>query len=159
MKLMLRNFMLLSLCVGNIQIALADGSDVRVSVRAIRASNCIHENSQSTGSFSVDPHLADLTNKLERLPYRKFQLIGSKEQAISFRRKDVLALPNGQTLAFRPMYMDNRRVGLWLNWRDSGGSDILNTRIHFDSDEVVLTGTEATADSGVILAIKADPSQ
>jgi hypothetical protein len=56
---------------------------------------------------------------------------------------------------FRPIYMDQRKVGLWLNWKDRDGSQILNTRVHFNSQDTVLTGTDCSHNEGMILAIKA----
>jgi hypothetical protein len=44
---------------------------------------------------------------------------------------------------------------MWLSWKDTDGSDILNTRVHFDSDDSVLTGTDYPDNEGRILAIRA----
>jgi len=112
---------------------------------------------ESTSTKKVDPTLKDLQPKLEDLPFSSFKLLASKQQNLQLRRREVIQLPNGQSLAFRPMYLDQKRVGLWLNWKDSGGAEILNTRIHFDADDAVLTGTEGEHDAGLILAIKAVP--
>jgi len=106
---------------------------------------------------AIDSSLADLRPKLAQLSFTSFRLLCSKQERISLMHKAVIHLPRGQSLAFRPVYMDNKRVGLWLNWKDANDGDILNTRIHFDTDDSVLTGTDSSHNSGLILAIKAVP--
>lgn len=133
---------------------------VTISVRTIQASEPSHHHSDS-GEKSPSIHLAsslqDLEARLANLPFANFQLIAKKEETITLKKKNSLQLPNGQSLTFRPMYLEDKKVGLWLNWRDKDGSEILNTRVHFDSNEAVLTGTDCAADEGLILAIKATP--
>ena len=133
---------------------------MKVFVRTIEAKGLVEGDEQGEADQtppSIDADLSDLRSKLENLPFSAYRLISSREEQISLMKRDVIHLPNGQSLAFRPVYMEGRRVGLWLSWRDNSGADILDTRIHFDTDESVLTGTDATNDSGLILAIKAVP--
>ena len=139
---------------------------IKVSVRAIQASvpHEASENEQSARSaeraIHVDQDLSDLQEKLIHLPFNTFRLISKKEETLALKTRDSLQLPNGQSLMFRPIYMDQhkvgqRKVGLWLNWKDRDGSEILNTRVHFDSQDTVLTGTDCSHNEGMILAIKA----
>lgn len=150
-------------CLGMLSaVALADnscqGAKIKLVVRTIHASG-----SRATGAptssdaanISVENSLSDLRPKLALLPFASFRLISQKEEEISVKRKESIQLPNGQSLAFRPMYMDKERVGMWLSWKDNDGSDILNTRIHFGADESVLTGTDYRDNEGRILAIRA----
>jgi hypothetical protein len=133
---------------------------VTVSVRTIEASGAL-DASMPPGEMppaTVDPALEDLVSKLSQLPFRSFRLVAAKDEQLSLRKKEVMHLPNDQTLAFRPMYMDSKRVGLWLSWKDSSGGSILDTRIHFDANESILTGTDCSPDTGTILAIKALPA-
>jgi hypothetical protein len=53
--------------------------------------------------------------------------------------------------------MDGKKVGLWINWKDHDGAGILDTRLHFNSDDSVITGTDQSPGFGTVLAIKADP--
>lgn len=137
---------------------------VTLSVRAIQASAPTErgketaERSDATQSnrTQLDPELKDIEGRLINLPFSRFQLLASKNETITIKQKNSLQLPNGQKLTFRPMYMDHKKVGLWLNWRDKDGSEILNTRVHFDSNESVVTGTDCAHDQGLILAIKAE---
>jgi hypothetical protein len=105
----------------------------------------------------IDQALKDLEPKLAQLPFASFQLLSAKEEVIALKTKNSLQLPNGQILIFRPMYANQQKVGLWLNWRDRDGSEILNTRLHFDSTDAVLTGTDCPHKRGMILAIRALP--
>jgi hypothetical protein len=139
---------------------LEDISDVTIFVRTIEATDPISGDVPQDGGTSdvkMDQALKDLRPKLAQLPFSSFKLIASKEEQLSLKRKEIMHLPNGQSLALRPIYMDQKRVGVWLNWKDTGGADILNTRIHFDADDSVLTGTDCAHDAGLILAIKAVP--
>ena len=136
-------------------------SEVKVLVRTIQAIGPRNHDSQSTTdpNITVEESLADLKPKLEMLPFSSFKLISTKEGQISLKKRETVHLPNGQTLAFRPMYMEKERMGIWLSWKDTDGSDILNTRIHFDADEPVVTGTDYHDNEGRILAIKAVKAQ
>jgi len=131
---------------------------VMLSVRAIQASEPIErakEAAEPASAPRLDPDLKDIEGRLINLPFSNFQLLASKQETITIKQKNSLQLPNGQKLTFRPMYMDQKKVGLWLHWRDKDGSEILNTRVHFDSNESVVTGTDCAHDQGMILAIKA----
>ena len=136
-----------------------EDTEIKISVRAIQASEP-HKNENSEASLEgrkikVVGEIKDLETRLSQLPFNNFQLLSSKEETLAIKHRDSLQLPNGHTLIFRPIYADDHKAGLWLNWRDRDGSEILNTRIHFDADESVLTGTECAEDKGLILAIKA----
>jgi hypothetical protein len=128
---------------------------VKVVVRTIQATGPRAPSSGQAQTPSLDDSIADLKPQLALLPFSAFHLISSKEEEISLKKKESFRLPNGQTLTFRPMYMEKERVGMWLSWKDTDGSDILNTRIHFDADDSVLTGTDYEDNEGRILAIRA----
>ncbi len=130
-------------------------SKVKVVVRTIQATGPRQSSTDTAQTTAVEEAIADLKPQLNLLPFSTFHLISRKEEEISLKKKESFRLPNGQTLTFRPMYMDKERVGMWLSWKDTDGSDILNTRIHFDSDESVLTGTDYQDNEGRILAIRA----
>lgn len=134
------------------------GTKIKLIVRTIQASEPRQPNTQEnaeTNSMTLEESLTDLKPKLALLPFSSFRLISRKEEEISLKKKESIQLPNGQTLSFRPMYMENERVCMWLSWKDTDGTDILNTRIHFDADESVLTGTDYHDNEGRILAIRA----
>lgn len=129
---------------------------VTVFVRAIEATE--PRSDHDTGAPQrIESALSDLAPKLSQLAFGSFRLLTSKHAQLSLRKRESVTLPNGHTLAFRPVYLEQSRVALWLSWRDPTGVDILNTRIHFDADDAVLTGTDSTHNSAFLLAIKAVP--
>jgi hypothetical protein len=130
-------------------------SKVKVVVRTIQARGPRPPSPGQTPTTSLDDALTDLKPQLALLPFSAFHLLSSKEEEISLKKKEIFRLPNGQTLTFRPMYLEKERVGMWLSWKDTDGADILNTRIHFDAADSVLTGTDYHDNEGRILAIRA----
>ena len=134
-------------------------STIKLSVRAIQASDPhdldAERDESKQRAIHVDSSLEDLQAKLTHLPFNNFRLLSLREELITLKTRDSLQLPRGQTLMFRPIYMEAHKIGLWLNWKDKDGSEILNTRVHFDSKDTVLTGTDCSHNEGLILAIKA----
>ena len=139
----------------------ADGNTIKLSIRTIQASDPSTGNEVTSAverTIRVDNDIRDLKSKLSQLPFENFQLVSTKEEAVTLKTRDSLKLANGHLLTFRPIYMEEKKVGLWLNWRDEEGDEILNTRVHFDATDSVLTGTDCSHDKGLILAIKAAPA-
>ncbi len=130
-----------------------------ISVRTIEASEPTRDAHQTDSgpALKVDRDLTDIQSRLANLPFSHFELLASKQETLTIKKKNSIQLPNGQTLWFRPMYMEHKKVGLWLNWKEKDGSEILNTRVHFDSNDAVVTGTDCESNKGLILAIKAVP--
>jgi len=140
----------------------ADAHMITLSVRTIQASEprtAEETHAATDGSIRLEGNISDLEPKLSQLPFSTFQLLSAKDETIALKTRDSLQLPNGHSLTFRPMYMDEKKVGLWLHWRDQNGGEILNTRVHFDASDSVLTGTDCAHDKGLILAIKASAAQ
>ena len=133
------------------QLTPSTGSVV-VQVRTIRASER-NNKAKTSQALVVDPRLEDIHEKLAKLGFRKFQQIASQEQNLAFRQKETLNLGDGQTLTLRPLYIEDHRIGMWLKWLDRSGAALLDTRMHFDCGENLLTGTDGNADDGVVLAI------
>jgi hypothetical protein len=129
---------------------------VSVFVRAIESTVPVSAG-ESEADRKIDTALLDLAPKLSQLPFASFRLLASKRAQLSLRKRESILLPNGHSLAFRPVYLEGGRVALWLSWRDRLGADILNTRIHFDATDAVLTGTDGEHNGGFLLAIKAVP--
>lgn len=144
----------------NVAVGTPSGS-VSVRVRAIRALGAFQQGEIDASSMTpaeerlqgLDPKLLDLKDKLAKLQYHRFRLLTQQAAEIPLRKKQTIPLISGQTLTLRPLYVDGQKIGLWLRWKDPTGSDILDTRLHFDNESSMITGTEAAADSGIILAI------
>jgi hypothetical protein len=140
-----------------------DSQVIKLSVRTIQASepgkspNESAQGETAPRKIHLDSALRDLEPRLAHLPFNSFRLLARKDEMITLKSRESLQLPNGQSLMFRPIYLEakNKKMGLWLSWKDKDGSEILNTRVHFDAQESVLTGTDCSQNEGLILAIQA----
>lgn len=132
---------------------------VRVRVRVIKATEPIAEEGVvgEDGAQVVEPQIQDLASKLEKIDFKQFRMITAVREQIGLKRKTTLSLSDGQALIVRPLYVEDRRTGLWLKWLDRGGAEILDTRMHFECGESLLAGTNHRADAGLILAIDVSP--
>jgi hypothetical protein len=141
---------------------------IRFSVRTIEANNTLDPADESIQytvqskrgeatkvTVSVDRKLEDIRDKLLQLPFSHFHLVSARDEIMLIKEKNSLELPNGQILFFRPMYVKGEKIGLWLNWKDNTGRELLNTRLHFNPLDSVITGTDCGRNEGVVLAIKA----
>jgi hypothetical protein len=147
-----------SSALAQIRLEEKEAEAVTVTVRTIEATHPIAQDGISYAQVqNVDTALSDLRSKFQEIPYQNFRLVDSKQERLCLKKKQSLQLPNGQSLSFRPLYMDGKKVGLWINWKDHDGAGILDTRLHFNSDDSVITGTDQSPGFGTVLAIKADP--
>ena len=141
--------------------------EVTVRVRAIRASEMFPDRQQrkAAGGLEIDPLLEDLQEKLRKLHYRKYVLLDTKEKTILMEQKEIIDLVDGNELTLRPIYIkaiepgNGHRVGMWIHWTDRAGTEVLDTRMHFSCGENMLTGTEGTGDTGLVLAIRVTPKE
>lgn len=101
----------------------------------------------------IDRRIMDLRLKLQPLQYNSYKLLSSQSFRVPVRKKHIVRLADGDTLIMRLHYKDERRIGLWLKWRDKDGMEVLDTRIHFSPGESMVTGVERAANEGIILAI------
>ncbi len=106
----------------------------------------------------IDPRLSDIGEKLRKLHFKSFRLLSSQTQVVPLMKKGKLALINGDNLILRPLLVSPDRISMWLKWKDANGMEVLDTRMHFDPGESMLTGTDHSDESGVILAIEVKPA-
>lgn len=107
-------------------------------------------------TYKIDPRLSDIREKLMKLPFLHFRMIGQQQSVVSLKRKYIIDLPGGHVLALRPLYVEGPRVGMWMRWRERDGADVLDTRVHFNCGESMITGTD-NAYGGAVLAITVSP--
>ncbi len=131
-------------------------TSVRVRVRAIEARSEQGAQKQSRPS-KLGRGLADLEHKLSELSFDSFKLLGTQQAQIELKKKYAMTLSNRDMLTLRPLYVEGKRTGLWLKWRDSAGLEILDTRLHFACGESMLAGANSNSESAVILAIDVSP--
>lgn len=101
----------------------------------------------------LDPAISDLKDKLDTLPFEHFVLVSSEELSLPLKKKETISFLGGHSLQLRPLLIENNKVSLWLKWVDAKGVSILDTRMHFDSTQSMLAGTDSTDDTGLLLAI------
>jgi len=139
----------------------SERADVHVKIRTIQASGLLtHKPGGAEAkikkvSLSIDRRIEDIAHKLEKLPYQSYRLIGAHETIVPVRRRETINLSAGHSLSIRCLYVKDKRVGMWIKWRDANGMEVLDTRMHFDSGESMITGTDGHSDTGIILAINA----
>lgn len=127
-----------------------------VSVRSVGADNQIVTpvvNGPLAETVAVDERISDLRDKLKNLKYRHFALLESTERTVTENQIETVPLYGGHSVALKPVRFGRGRIGLWLRWTDERGSEVLNTKMHFDSRESMLAGMEREGNKGVILAI------
>jgi hypothetical protein len=135
--------------------------DVQIDVRVIQAQGRIEDpgTSDKPIPIRIDSRLSDLADKLRKLPFRGFVFVVGEQRRVPVRRKTTLPLTNGQSLSLRPLYIDSEKVGLWVQWKDRVGTDILDTRMHLDLGQSMIAGTDLLNDpsSGLVLAVQVSP--
>jgi len=160
-RTLLKTLVAVIACVTSAPIGRAadpDASMIRLEIRTLRAKNEKGERSQQISTpVSLDSTLEDLRPKLQKLHFRKYKLLGTEVTDVGLLQKVTVPLISGDTLTVRLLEVANRRIGLWLKWRDKAGNEVLDTRMHFNSGESMLAGTDSDANCGIVLAIKASP--
>ncbi|MDZ4784990.1 MAG: hypothetical protein SGJ02_02825 [bacterium] len=134
----------------------ADDNSVFISVRAIQASRVTTNQVNQAGHKvlrEISPEIVDIKGKLRKLNYNSFNLIGSENKIVPINTKESFTLSDGQKVTLRPVSKKDGKVCLWINWKDQNGMNLLDTRLHFSGPETMITGTDATPESGMILAI------
>lgn len=131
---------------------------VTVRVRTVQAQQTIPTSQISRRHVaSVSDDLRDISKKLARLPFQSFKLLSSQSLQIPFNKQAEMQLVDGHKLTFKPLQERDQRVCLWMEWNHGGKMEVLNTRLHFNYGESMLTGMESADDTGIILAVDVQP--
>lgn len=147
-------FVLVNLfCLTSLALADAEDRDVSLVVRMIKASGVMEKNRDHHSAPEIDARLDDIKINLEQLPYRKFSFISTIEVPVAMRKRKTIRLPGANVLDVRLLYIDKDKTGMWVQWSDKEGSEVLDSRLHFYSGESVVVGTDATDDAAYILAL------
>ncbi len=147
-RISLKALLLASLLISSFASA---ADTVVVTVRAIKA----EQGAQSdVNRATIDSAaLADIRDKLRRLRYDSLTLISGQKREVALNQKDSFEIADGHTVFFRPVYKSDKKVCLWFKWQDRSGMTILDTRLHFDDGETLLTGMSNPDGSGIVMAI------
>lgn len=131
--------------------------NVTIKVQSIE---CSGEKSSKNTKIKVDQSISSLETRLKDLPYTNFNLASSQTINIPLNKEQELTLDSGDILHLKLLYLDQERVGLLLNWKDSEGMQLLDTRMHFGCTETMLAGAEGCeGDNGKLLAISVESKQ
>ena len=150
---MMRNaFVLLSMCFlcieSVVQAEPVPQEDVYLRIQTINASI-----GEVDGDAKIDKRLKKISWKLENLPYKKFELQFSEKVQVPLKKKQLVRLPNGQELTLRLLYKNDTKLGIWINWLDKSGMQLLNSKIHLGCTDPMVAGTDNTDGSASLLAI------
>ena len=131
---------------------------VKLKVRLLQASDkTMLGFSSFTDDRVLEPQLEDLRTQLETLPYDSFKTVSSEKIVLPIKKANNLALSNGHSVMLKPLSVHGQEISLWLNWKDENGDCLLDTRMHFDSSQAMIAGTDHSPDSGLLLAINVRP--
>lgn len=150
---MMRNaFVLLSMCFLCFDSVLhaepIAQEDVYLRIETINAST-----GEGDANAKIDKRLKKISWKLENLPYKNFELKSSQKVQVPLKKKQIVRLPNGQELTLRLLYKNDTRLGIWINWLDKSGMQLLNSKIHLGCTDPMVAGTDNTDGSASLLAI------
>ncbi len=104
--------------------------------------------------LTIPDSLGHIKEKLEDIHFKTFNLESAQSVTLPMKEKKKLTLNNGDALELEVLYFEDQRVGLWINWNDSSGMQLLDTRMHFDASETMLAGAECEENKGKMLAVK-----
>ncbi len=131
--------------------------DVTLIVETI---TCDHPRADLSDKKLVIPEsLAHIKDKLEDLHFKNFNLDSAQSVVLPMQEKRKLTLSNGDDLELEMLYFEDQRVGLWINWHDTSGMQLLDTRMHFDASEIMITGAECEENKGKMLAVRVVPNE
>lgn len=123
-----------------------------LKIRAIQGMvSEVDKNPEGSGN-----QLSDIKSNLDELGFKSYKMFDTKIVQIHFETPTSVIMSNGDTLTFKHFRSDAGRICMWFKWIGSDGMQILDTKLHFDAQESVITGTEDSSNSGVIFAINVE---
>ena len=135
-------------------------SDLILRVRTVTAKMPKKQKAKvKSRSQKIDMRLKDLAMKFEGLKFSKFEMTTDIAKKVQLDQKLEFALDHGQVLFIKPMGKTAQGISLWLNWKDGHGADILDTKLNLPIGESMVTGMDASDDSGMLLAVNIAKAQ
>lgn len=118
--------------------------------------------SVKSGGFPdpIPPSLADISEKLKELPFNGFKLQAQEEVQVRLKEIKEMQLAShdsqlpSHSLKLKLLGMNRGKVCLWINWSESAGEEILDSRVHFKQGEQFITGTEAKDGLGMLVVLQ-----
>ncbi len=127
----------------------------QVRIRAIKATNHLAKDEVAEREFNGD--LNDISDQLNKLPYKSFQVISTSDLNTPIRKKQSILVGQGNEVTLRFLNFENNKVCLWIRWDDETGLKVLDTRMHFEAGQSMVVGTEHSEESGIVLALDVKP--
>jgi hypothetical protein len=115
------------------------GQLLKLRIRVIEATGKVSANE---GAF-IDPTARDLEHSLRSLPFNRYLTIDNQSIELSARQRELVKIAEADTLGIRLQYLNEDKIGLWLNWHDAQGVELLNTRMHITKDMPVVVGADS----------------
>ena len=109
---------------------------------------------QSTARVSMNTSLAPFKDHLLQFPFHKYRIKYASQIAVPVMKKQSMQLNADEVINLRLFYREKKRIGLWLQWLDGDGEELLNTRLHFNDHEPVIAGTDTGEYSGKLLLLR-----
>ena len=143
----------LVLCVLLLPLALQAEGPIKKGPVALMVRTIDAYPDKKGGGPRIDTRLKDISWKLEDLPYQTFSLESARTVKVKMKKKRVVKLPDGQELTLRMAYKNEKKLGIWIDWRDRAGMNLLNSKIHLGCSDPVLAGIDNPDGSASLLAI------
>lgn len=128
-------------------------SAARIRIRLVQA-NDYEKNPQKAHSPRAVAHsLIDVAKKLLKLPYRSFTLLDDQEISLNLTSEDSIELSNNSIIQIKPLSFNKDKVCLWINWKDSARTEVIDSQMHFDIGESMVIGADQSDKQGMILIV------
>lgn len=105
-------------------------------------------------SIQFDSNLKSVSSKLLSLPFRSYSLLKKQDVDLPINEKQELYIHDNK-IQMRQLGAEKNKFCIWLRWDDESGMNLIDTRLHLRPGETMILGSDATSDSGVILALTA----
>lgn len=135
-----------------------------IKIRTISAHKIHADGSGSLGAqktlHQLPASLKDISQKLEGLSFDSFKLQAQDEVPVGLKDLKEVRLVSqdprlsAQTLRLKLLGLNRGKVCLWINWRESEGEEILDSRVHFKQGEQFITGTEGKDGVGMLVVLQ-----
>jgi hypothetical protein len=143
-------FSLVGVCVAQ--------SDCMIGVRMIQGSE--KDLAGVSNQLNVGNFLSDVKSQLQPLPFKRFDVLDSKQQKVGFGTPASFALNSSEQAKHQitvvPHSVQNKRVQLTVNWTNPRGEELLATKLRVVNDKCVVLGTDSSGDTSTIASIRAN---
>lgn len=109
---------------------------------------------QSTARVSMNKSLAPFKDHLLQFPFHNYKIRYLTQISLPVKTSEKFYLSDNEVLQLKVLYCEDKRASIWINWQDSEGNEVLDTRLHFNKDEPIIAGVEEGEFKGKFLLLK-----